>query len=440
MDRFYTAEDVRQMAQEYHVKFVRLQFTDILGALKNIAVTVEELEKALAGQVRLDGAALEGFREHLDRTVYLVPDPSTFVVFPWRPRDGAVARLICEALAGTDPFPACSRTALRRVLGRLPAGWQFMVGVEAAFFLFHTGEQGKPTTTTHDLAGYCDLTPIDLGENARRDMVLTLEEMGIEVTSSHHETAPGQHAIGLKDDTALAMADKLATFKFVVRTVAQRHGLWASFMPRPLTAHKGSGLILSLSLWRDGENLFRDPRDPSGLSETAYHFAGGVLQHARALTALANPLVNSYKRLVPDPESPFLAAWSRDSRLTMLRVDAEGDNVRLVLRSPDPAGNSYLVLAAVLAAGLDGIEHRVAPPPFANFRPADLNRLASLARDGGLPRTLGGALEALAADAVIRTAVGEEICRRFLDVKWQEWEAFLREVHPWETAAYLARY
>lgn len=440
MHRLYTSEDVQRLAQEYHVKFVRLQFTDILGSFKNIAVTVEELEKALAGRVLLDSAAIEGFQNHLERTVYLAPDPSTFVIFPWRPRDGAVARLICEARVADGPFAGCSRTALKRVLGMLPEGWQFVVGVEAEFFLFHAGEQGKPTTTTHDLAGYCDLTPVDLGENARRDMVLTLEEMGIEVASSHHEIAPGQHEICLKDDTALAVADKVATFKFVVRTVAQRHGLHASFMPRPLSKHNGSGLTLHLSLWRGDENLFYDPRDPFGLSETAYYFAGGVLRHARAITALANPLVNSYKRLVPDPGNPVLAAWSCDNRLTMLRAAVDGENAHLVLRSPDPASNPYLVLAAVLAAGLDGLRNKTAPPPFASCAGTDIADLRRVIERDGLPRTLGEALGALAGDHVLREALGEHIYARFIAAKEEEWERFLREVHPWEIDEYLAKF
>ena len=440
MHKLFGAEDVQRMAQEYHVKFVRLQFTDILGAFKNIAVTVEELEKALAGKVVLDSAAIEGFHNHRERVVHLVPDPSTFVVFPWRPRDGAVARLICEARTSEGPYPGCSRLLLKRILGTLPAGWQFTVGVEAEFFLFHTAEQGKPTVTTHDLAGYCDLTPVDLGENARRDMVLTLEEMGIEVASSHHEIAPGQHEIGLKDDTALAIADKMATFKFVVRTVAQRHGLHASFMPKPLAEHNGSGLTLHLSVWRDGENLFYDPQDPFGLSETAYYFAGGLLRHARGLTAVANPLVNSYKRLVPDPASPVLAAWSLDNRLTMLRAGVDGENAHLILRSPDPAANPYLLLALILAAGMDGIRNKTAPPPFASFASVQLGELPGLIGMNGLPRTLGEALHSLAADAVLREALGEHIYARFVAAKQEEWERFLREVHPWEIEQYLARF
>jgi len=438
--RLFSAEDVQRMAQEYHVKFVRLQFTDVLGSFKNIAVTVEELEKALAGRFALDSAAIEGFHSHRERTVYLVPDPSTFVVFPWRPRDGAVARLICEARTTDGPFEGCSRTLLKRTLGMLPEGWHFVVGVEAEFFLFHTAEQGKPTVNTHDLAGYCDLTPVDLGENARRDMVLTLEEMGIEVTSSHHEIAPGQHEIGLKDDTVPAIADKVATFKFVVRTVAQRHGLHASFMPKPLAEHNGSGLTLHLSLWRDGENIFYDPQDPYGLSETAYYFAGGLLRHARGLTAIANPLVNSYKRLVPDPANPVLAAWSLDNRLTMLRAAVDGENAHLILRSPDPAANPYLLLAVILAAGMDGIRNKAAPPPFASFASVDLNNLGELVGKNGLPRTLGEALAALAADAVLQEALGEHVYRRFIAAKEEEWEWFLREVHPWEIDQYLAKF
>lgn len=437
-------EQVRELVKEYHVKFIRLQFTDILGALKNVAVTVEELERALAGQVLFDSAVFEGFRGYCEKDILLQPDPATFVVFPWRPRDGAVARLICNALTPRgEAFPGCSRSRLQKVISRFEKdGIRLMAGAEIEFFLFHSGEQGRPTTITHDQAGFCDLTPVDLGENARRDMVLTLEEMGIEVASSHHEMAPGQHEIGLKDDNILVLADKIATFKFVVRTVAQRHGLHASFMPKPLNNEAGSGLKLHLSLWRGETNLFESSDDPMGLSDTARYFIGGLLHHAGAVTALTCPLINSYKRFVPSYHSPFLAAWSSTSRNTMIRVpEKQVGDARITLRSPDPTVNPYLALAAILTAGMDGITNRIAPPPIiTDGECSSGDELRELARERGLPRSLAAALDALEGDTLIKEMLGKAIYNRFREIKENEWERFLSVVHPWELEEYLRNY
>jgi len=441
--RVTTAEDVMALAEETHVKFVRLQITDILGALKNVAITVEELERALAGQVLFDSAIIEGHIPGRARDILLQPDPSTFEIFPWRPRDGAVGRLICEANnPDGSSFEACSRAVLRRATAALrEAGLELTVGAEIEFFLLHGDGQGQPKLETHDRAGYCDLSPVDLGENARRDMVLTLEQMGIEVKSSHHEEAPGQHEIGLKDDSIVAIADKIATFKFVVRTVAQRHGLHASFMPKPLPGRSGSGLTLGLSLWRDMDNLFLG--ENGELSATAKHFMGGLIRHSGALTALANPLVNSYKRMIPGQLSPYLAAWSRDNRSTMLRVPTHpDDSVRLLLRSPDPAANPYLALAAIVAAGLDGIQGQIEPEPFINE--AIIGRTDSWVlydrKTHGLPRNLQNALQALEGDELIRGVLGEEVVQRYLRHKENEWAEFESEIHTWEIDKYLARY
>ncbi|MHB1041421.1 MAG: glutamine synthetase family protein [Eubacteriales bacterium] len=438
-----TREELLEKAAEFNVKFIRLQFTDIFGSFKNVAVTVEELERALSGRVMFDSSVIEGFVGNKECDIYLVPDPGTFETFPWRPRDGAVARLICDIqAAGGTPFAGCSRTVLRKVVSEAASrGYQFKVGAGVEFFLFHTDGQGKPTTSTHDRAGYCDLSPVDLGENARREMVLTLEEMGIEVSSSHHEIAPGQHEIFLKEDNAPAMADKIATFKFVVRTVAQRHGLHASFMPRPIAALNGSGMHLNISLWKEDKNVFDGPPDPRGLSETAYNFIGGLLLHAPAITAIANPLVNSYKRLLPGELSPFLVAWSEQNRTTMIRVPAQrGDGTTLVLRSPDPAANPYLLLAAILKAGLAGIADNVSPPPFRPENYAGDGGYRGLARREGLPRNLGEALNHFAADGLIAETMGKLLANRFLAVKEEEWERFQSEVHPWELEEYLTNF
>lgn len=436
--------EVLTLAAETGVKFVRLQVTDLTGSLKNMAVTVEELDRALGGELSFDSALVEGFHDSREREILLVPDPRTFVIFPWRPRDGAVARLICEAAYpdGT-PFPTCSRTVLRRALSTLgERGWSLRVGAEIEFFLFHTGEKGRPTTITHDQAGYGDLSPVDLGENARRDMVLTLSEMGIQVRSSHHEVAPGQHEVGLVEGEALEMADRIATFKFVVRTVAQRHGLHASFMPRPLAGRSGSGMKLHLSLWHNGENLFHDPNDRHRLSDAARRFAAGLLFHAPALTALTNPLVNSYKRLTVDGFHPALAAWSEDSRAAMLRMPGSGGTPsRLTLRSPDPTANPYLALAGVLAAGMDGVDSDLElPAPLGGTVDHNLDALREAAGNVGLPRHLEAAVQALGADILIRNTLGEELCSRYAAAKESEWDRFLDVVHPWEIETYLPQY
>lgn len=442
MRRVLTADDVKALAAETNVKFVRLQLTDLLGALKNVAVTVEELERALAGRVSFDSAIIEGHTPGKTRDILLQPDPSSFVIFPWRPRDGAVARLICEARnADGTAFEACSRSVLRRTAAALhQEGLELTVGSQIEFFLLHTDEQGQPKLESHDRAGYCDLSPVDLGENARRDMVLTLEDMGIEVRSSHHEEAPGQHEIELKDDLVVAIADKIATFKFVVRTVAQRHGLHASFMPKPLPGRSGSGLTLKLSLQRDGKNLFAFRQ--GALSAAARFFMGGVIRHSGALTALANPLVNSYKRMVPGQLSPYLAAWSTDDRSTMFRVPGNSEHsVRLMLRSPDPAANPYLALAALLAAGLEGMRERVEPEPFIDEPPdGDRQAFRSRLKEHGLPRNLQAALRALENDQLIRDTLGEAVVGRYLRRKEEEWERFNARIHCWEIEEYLTKY
>ncbi|MCS5695616.1 type I glutamate--ammonia ligase [Desulfofundulus thermocisternus] len=435
-----TPEDVLQKAREYNVKFIRLQFTDIFGVLKNIAITVEELPRALEGRVMFDSSVIEGFVRNRESDIYLLPDPRTFVIFPWRPREGAVARLICDVLTPRgEPYCACSRAALKRVLARArKMNLELRVGAQIEFFLFHTDAQGKPTVITHDQAGFCDLTPVDLGENARRDMVLTLQEMGLDVSSSHHEFAPGQHEIFLKESDALTVADSIATFKFVVRTIAQRHGLHASFMPRPLASCNGSGMHLHQSLWRDGENAFYDPAGQYRLSELACRYIAGLIAHAGALTAITNPLVNSYKRLVPTDLAPVLAAWSEENRSTMIRVPAQrGEGTQVVLRSPDPTANPYLALAASLAAGLDGIEKGLTPGA-----PLSENNLPvkELVRRIGLPRHLAEALRALAGDAVIQEALGKEITARFLEAKEDEWERYHAQVHQWELDEYLTNF
>nr|WP_152946940.1 type I glutamate--ammonia ligase [Desulfofundulus thermobenzoicus] len=439
-----TNDDVRNLARELGVKFIRLQFTDIFGVLKNVSITVEQLDKALDGELMFDGSSIEGFVRIEESDMYLRPDPATFVVFPWRPRDGAVARLICDIYnADGTPFIGDPRYVLKRVIGEAKEmGYGMNVGPEAEFFLFHVDSDGRPTTMTHDRAGYFDLTPVDLGEDARRDMVLTLEQMGFEIEASHHEVAPGQHEIDFKYADALDTADKVVTFKFVVRTIAQRHGLHATFMPKPIFGIAGSGMHLNQSLMKNGENAFFDPGAPMQLSETALFYIGGLMKHARAITAVTNPTVNSYKRLVSGYEAPVYIAWSSRNRSPLIRVPAKrGNSTRIELRSPDPACNPYLALAVCLKAGLDGIKNRIAPPP-----PCDRNIYAMTEREreelgiGCLPQNLKEAMDELVRDEVIREALGPHVFDRFMEAKQIEWDRYRTQVHPWELEEYLTKY
>ncbi|ABO51311.1 L-glutamine synthetase [Desulforamulus reducens MI-1] len=436
---------VLEQAREMGVKFIRLQFTDIFGVLKNLAITVEQLEKALDGELMFDGSSIHGFCRIEESDMYLRPDPSTFVVFPWRPREGAVARLICDVYNpdGT-PFEGDPRYALKKVLAEAKEmGYTMNVGPECEFFLFHVDKEGRPTTETHDQAGYFDMTPIDMGENARRFMVLTLEEMGFEIEASHHEVAPGQHEIDFKYSDALDVADKIMTFKFVVRTMAQRHGLHATFMPKPIFGINGSGMHMNQSLFTlDGENAFYDPNTPDQLSEIAKYYIGGLIKHARSFAALTNSNVNSYKRLVPGYEAPCYVAWSLRNRSSLIRIPAKrGMSTRVELRNPDPACNPYLAIAAALKAGLDGIKNKIKPPV-----PTEKNiyhmTADERAVDGilSLPGSLQEAVLELQANPVISSVLGDHILEKFIEGKIEEWDEFRTTVHEWEIKKYLTLY
>ena len=440
----FTKEDVLRKAEEWNVKFVRMQFIDIFGIPKNVAIPVEQLPKALDGEIQFDGSSIEGFVRIEESDMNLVPDPNTFVLFPWKPKDGAVARLICDVTNpdGT-PFAGCPRCQLKKVIAEAEEmGFHMNAGPEAEFFLFHTDAEGQPTLFTHDQAGYFSMSPSDLGENARRDIVLTLGEMGFEVEASHHEVAPGQHEIDFKYSDALTTADNLTTFRLVVRTVAQRHGLHATFMPKPVFGINGSGMHTHQSLFKDGKNAFYDPDSEFGLSELAMQYIAGTLEHAPAFTAITNPTVNSYKRLVPGFEAPVYIAWSQRNRSPLVRIPAKrGQSSRMEVRSPDPSCNPYLALAVMLKAGLDGIKQGLkAPEPeerniYVMTEEERLNRNIQ-----SLPGSLMEALEALSKDEVIKEALGEQIWKRFTEAKIMEWDEFRTAVHPWEVERYLAKY
>ncbi len=439
-----TREDVLRMAAEGDVKFVRLQFTDIFGVLKNVAITVEQLEKALDGEMMFDGSSIEGFVRIEESDMYLRPDPNTFAVFPWRPREGSVARLICDIYnADGTPFSGCPRNTLKRALAEAAEmGYTMNVGPEAEFFLFQTDEAGRATTITHDKAGYFDLTPVDLGENARRDMVLTLEDLGFEIEASHHEVAPGQHEIDFKYDDALDIADKIMTFKFVVRTIAQRHGLHATFMPKPVFGIAGSGMHLNQSLFKGDQNAFWDPQTPDQLSQEAVYYIGGLIKHARAMAAIINPTINSYKRLVSGYEAPVYIAWSGANRSPLIRIPAKkGLSTRIELRNPDPACNPYLAIAVALKAGIDGIKNKILPPPPTDKNIYDMTPEELAAENiQCLPMNMYEAVKELERDEVLKCALGDHIFNRFVEAKLIEWDRYRVQVHPWELEEYLEKF
>jgi len=438
-------EDVLRIAKEQDVKFIRLQFTDIFGMLKNVAITSEQLENALDNKCMFDGSSIQGFVRIEESDMYLRPDPNTFAIFPWRPQTDKVARLICDVYNpdGT-PFEGDPRFVLKKALKKAAdMGYDtFSVGPECEFFLFLTDSEGKPTLTTHDSAGYFDLAPVDLGENARREMCLALEEMGFEIEASHHEVAEGQHEIDFKYENALTAADNIMTFKMVVKIIAQRNGLYATFMPKPIFGINGSGMHTNVSLFKNGKNAFFSENGDLQLSDDAYWFIGGLIKNIRAIAAVTNPLVNSYKRLVPGYEAPVYIAWSAKNRSSLMRIPAaRGSSTRIELRCPDPSCNPYLALAAILTAGLDGIKNRIQPPPATDkniFKLSEEQRI-----DEGidsLPGSLKEAIDELKRSEFMKNVLGEHIYRKYIEAKEKEWDNYRTKITGWEIDQYLSRY
>ena len=413
----YTKQDIIRMIQDNDVEFIRLQFTDIFGTLKNVAITASQIERALKNECMFDGSAIEGFVRIEESDMYLHPDLDTFQIFPWRPQQGKVARLICDVYRPNgDPFEGDPRYILKKVIKQAEdMGYQFEVGPECEFFLFHTDDNGMPTTITHEKGSYFDLGPVDLGENARRDMVLNLEDMGFEIEASHHEVASAQHEIDFAHNGALQTADDIMTLKLVIKSIAKRHGLHASFMPKPKSGVSGSGMHINMSMQKNGHNIFYNPEGELELSEDAYHFIAGILAHAKGMTALTNPLVNSYKRLVAGYEAPIYIAWSVMNRSPLVRVPAaRGKGTRVELRCPDPACNPYLVLAVCLAAGLEGIKKKLVPPARVdrNIFEMDRNEKEALHIES-LPQDLCEATRELEKDAFIRNVLGEHVSEKY---------------------------
>ncbi|MGN1170051.1 MAG: type I glutamate--ammonia ligase [Lachnospiraceae bacterium] len=440
----YTKEDILRLVQDEDVEFIRLQFTDIMGNLKNVAITSSQLEKALENKCMFDGSSIEGFVRIEESDMYLYPDFSTLEIFPWRPQQGKVARLICDVYRPNgEPFEGDPRYVLRRAIREAEKmGYIFDVGPECEFFLFHTDENGLPTTLTHEKAGYFDLGPVEFGENARRDMVLTLEEMGFEIEASHHEVAPAQHEIDFKYDEALRTADNIMTFKLTVKSIAKRHGLHATFMPKPKYGVNGSGMHINMSLMKDGKNIFHDSNGELGLSKEAYYFIGGIMKHMKGMTAITNPLVNSYKRLVPGYEAPVYIAWSAKNRSPLIRIPAARDEgTRIELRSPDSSANPYLALAVCLQAGLDGIRNQIMPPKSVDcniFQMTDEERLENGIEE--IPGTLIEAVSEMEKDPFMREVLGDHVYEKYITAKKQEWQDYRSQVTDWEINRYLNQY
>jgi glutamine synthetase len=438
----YSKEELLKKANDLELEFIHLQFTDIMGVMKNVSITTEQLEKALDNEIMFDGSSIDGFVRIEESDMYLRPDLSTFVVFPWNPKE---ARLICDVYKSDGtPFDGCPRNTLKKVLKEAKdMGYIMNVGPECEFFLFHTDEKGEPSLETHDNAGYFDLAPVDLGGNARRDMTIALKQMNFEIEASHHEVAPGQHEIDFKYADALTTADNIMTFKMVVRIIAQRHGLHATFMPKPKFGINGSGMHTNMSLATlDGKNAFFDANDDMQLSETAYHFLGGVLKHAKGFAALTNPTVNSYKRLVPGYEAPVLIAWSASNRSPLIRIPAKrGNSTRIELRNPDPSANPYLALAVVLKAGLDGIKNKIDPPIPVTSNLYDMEDIEMKEKGiESLPANLYEAVKELTKNEVIKDALGKHVYEKFVDAALLEWNEYSRYISEWELDRYLRKF
>lgn len=443
--RQFTRDDIKGFIKEYNIKFIKLQFVDINGQAKNMTVPSEQIDKVLDNEIMLDGSSIKGFRSIETSDMFFHPDINSFQILPWRENNGVnSARLICDIYnADGTPFEGCPRCNLKRVmLAAEKMGFSMNVGPEAEFFLFAKDKNGDVTTETQDRAGYYDVGPEDLGEDVRSDIVLTLQEMGFDIEASHHEVADGQHEIDFRYADILTAADNVTTFKVAVKAIAAKHNLHATFMPKPIFGINGSGMHCNVSLFKDGKNAFYDENAEYQLSNTAKYAVGGMLKHVKSFTAITNPLVNSYKRLVPGYEAPVYLAWSLANRSALLRVPAKrGVSTRVELRSPDPACNPYLAFAAILEACLDGIRNKIDPPA-----PVESNiyKLTSKERKkqriDSLPGSLAEALELLDKSLVAQAALGEHIHKEFMTAKKKEWDSFRTYVSQWELDKYLERY
>ena len=424
----YTKQDILQMVEEEDVEFIRLQFTDLFGNLKNIAITAGQLEKALQNRIYFSPASIDGYVNGEEDILFLHPDLSTFVIFPWRPQQGKVARMICDVYRqdGT-PYEGDTRYILKKTMEKAAGeGYTFDVRTECEFFLFQTDENGLPTTLTYEQAGYFDLAPIDMGENARRDIVMTLEQMGFEIEASHHEDAPAQHEIDFMNDEALAAADNMITFKLAVKSIAKTHGLHATFMPKPRQGVSGSGMNIKMSLKKNGRSIFEPVNESGELGQEAIWFIGGLLKHVKGMAPITNPLVNSYKRLVPGYEAPVQISYGTKNRNVMIYLPRiNGEEARLEFRSPDSAANPYLTLALCLQAGLKGIEEHTVP---------------ETDQKEEMPDNLFEAIRCMETDSFVLKVLGESVSKRYIELKKAEWNRYREQVSRWEINEYLYRF
>lgn len=437
-----TADDIRKIIAEQDIKFLRLQFVDIFGIMKNICTTTDELDKILNNEMMFDGSSIQGFVRIEESDMYLYPDLSTFTILPWF-NETKIARIICDIYRPNgNPFSGDPRYVLRRAIKDAnDMGYEFCVGPECEFFLFNTDEKNmKPIT--HDKASYFDLAPIDNGELARIDMVNNLIKMGFKIEGAHHENAPGQHEIDFRYSDALNSADNIVTFKLVVKTIAKKFNLHATFMPKPINNECGSGMHCNMSLFKDNKNVFFDPNDENGLSKEAYYFIGGLMKHAKAISAITNPTINSYKRLIPGFEAPIHIAWSTSNRSPLIRVPAARNQAtRLELRNPDPSCNPYLALAVMLKAGLDGIKNKIEPPKAIDKNIYGMSEMdLKNANIDSLPKNLIDAIGELMKDEIIKETLGEHVLNNFIKAKKIEWTDYMSTVHAWEINKYFTMY
>lgn len=438
-------EEIKKLIHDLDIKFIRLQFVDINGQIKNMALPANQIDRILNNEIMLDGSSIKGFRSIETSDMYFFPDKKTFAVLPWRSKEGhGVARLICDIHnADGTPFEGCPRANLKRVIKEASdLGYTMNVGPEAEFFLFKKDSEGRATTETHDLAGYYDVGPDDLGEDVRGEIVGVLQKMGFDIEASHHEVAEGQHEIDFKYADVLTTADNVVTFKIAVKAVAASHGLHATFMPKPVFGINGSGMHCNISLFKDGKNAFLDEKMPYQLSQDALWSIGGILKNVKQITAITNPTVNSYKRLVPGYEAPVYLAWSLANRSALVRVPAKrGNATRVELRSPDPSCNPYLAFAAILEAAVEGIRTKVDPPA-----PVESNIYQLTTRErkrqkiDSLPGSLNDAIELMSKNLIAKAALGDHIFNEFISAKRKEWDSFRVNVTPWEIDRYLERY
>jgi glutamine synthetase len=442
MDRDQQIVAIKDSVQKNNIRFIVLQLTDILGAAKSITLPVSQLEKILSNETMFDGSSIDGFARIEESDMYLYPDLSTFLVLPWKGSNGyGIARVICDVYRPDEKsFEGCPRQVLRRAVEEAKEmGYEFFVGPEPEFYIFDKDEKGNAILENNDKAGYFDMAPLDKGEEVREYISLALEDAGFEVEAAHHECGPGQHEIDFKYGDGLSTADNIMTFKYIVRKISDDLGLFASFMPKPVEGIAGSGMHLNMSLFKDGKNIFFDPEAKNSLSDEAIYFIGGVLEHAKAITAITNPIVNSYKRLVPGYEAPVYIAWSHKNRSPLVRVPAKrGTSTRVELRSPDPACNPYLALAVVLKAGLDGIKKKTEPPKAiaGNIYEMELEERLEKSIDS-LPISLYEAIVELTNSDIVKDALGSHVTEKFISAKLDEWDSYRKAVHTWEIDEYL---